>query len=283
MLMKKSNNFIFKINNKRKECHNMKCKFRNKTFIKTALFCFIFSETSCSPYWNPDPMRPEHLSAVLEAGTLCQSIQHSRHASEFIRQQMQIFVTNSPAFNKRTHHHPIVNQPHKEPDGVDEKDAHCPVHTKVKGKKFLSIYNLEKIKHVNTDGRVQDIYYEYLTIASNYFYKLEHSQLPAHHHKKTTPTISKPQPQTPLDLWMSEQIYYPMEAARSGIEGYTTMKIWIGPQGKIQSVRFSKSSGSILLDNAAMGMFVGKTVPNLSHSKKTKKITETIKYILVHN
>lgn len=280
--MKKSNNFIFKINNKCKECHNMKCKFRNKTFIKTALFCFIFSETSCSPYWNPDPMRPEHLSAVLEAGTLCQSIQHSRHASEFIRQQMQILVTNSPAY-KRTHHHPIVNQPRKKPDGVQEKDAVCPVHTKVKGEKLVNIYTLEKIKHVTADGTVQDIYYENLGIISNNFDKLGYPQLPSHHHKKTTPTISKPQLQTPLDLWMSEQTYYPMEAARSGIEGYTTMKIWIGPQGKIQSVRFSKSSGSILLDNAAMGMFVGKTVPNLSHSKKAKKITVTIKYILVQN
>lgn len=225
------------------------------------LSLLIFSSflTGCSHYRNPDPMRPAHLAAVMDSGTLCPSVQHSRHASKLVAHTLRDIIRNSPPYRQAHHLPPVIPHPAQN-DGSVKKELYCPLSPLFRHEKWKIIYVLQKVAHEPKPGWVSYSYKEGMEISTMIWDRYGYNQEPVHAHKKINPAPHATTRVTPLDLWIQQHLSYPAAASSAGIDGYTTVRVRITRLGKVRSVRFVKSSGSILLDNATMNMFMGQTL-----------------------
>lgn len=81
----------------------------------------------------------------------------------------------------------------------------------------------------------------------------------AHHlpRQHQVPTAARPPaapaytPPRPGADWPAISAYYPAAAPRLGIEGTARVQVCIGPSGRVTSTSISRSSGSLMLDQAA--------------------------------
>lgn len=64
-------------------------------------------------------------------------------------------------------------------------------------------------------------------------------------------------------LWVEEHKYYPTQAAQMGQQGSVTVRVVVGPDGRVRSVALMEGSGSPFLDLALQGMFRGAQLPAL--------------------
>lgn len=249
-----------------------------KNYYTLSLLVFSSFLTDCSHYWTPDPMRPTHLATVVDSdATLCLSVKHSRHASKLVRHTLKQVITDSPPY-RQAHHLPPVIPHHAHNEGRVEKDAFCPLSPVFRHEKWKIVYILKKVAHEPRPGWVSYSYKENVDISAAIFDKYGYNQEPARPHKKSMPAPPVIKRPTPIDLWIQRHLSYPQAASSAGIEGYTTVRVWIMPQGKVRSVRFIKSSGNILLDNATMNMFTGERLPVNRHGKMVNHIDFTVHY-----
>lgn len=67
--------------------------------------------------------------------------------------------------------------------------------------------------------------------------------------------------QAALDSWLAARKRYPERARQRGDEGTVGVRFTVDPTGRVLDVAIPRSSGSILLDNAARDMLAGQRVP----------------------
>jgi protein TonB len=64
-----------------------------------------------------------------------------------------------------------------------------------------------------------------------------------------------------LAAWLRAHRTYPEEARRAGTEGRVVIHFSIGPDGRVREVSLVTSSGAAMLDDAALAMLRGATLP----------------------
>lgn len=75
-------------------------------------------------------------------------------------------------------------------------------------------------------------------------------QVPTASARPAAPAYTPPRPGAD---WPAASAYYPAAALRLGIEGTALVRVCIGPHGHVLSASISRSSGSPILDRAAVG------------------------------
>lgn len=63
---------------------------------------------------------------------------------------------------------------------------------------------------------------------------------------------STPAPESPPRQISSSTFYYPEELWDSGVEGETTLRVYVAPQGRVDTARVERSSGYPAFDSAAI-------------------------------
>jgi protein TonB len=63
---------------------------------------------------------------------------------------------------------------------------------------------------------------------------------------------STPVPESPPRQISSSTFYYPEELWDSGVEGETTLRVYVAAQGRVDTARVERSSGYPAFDSAAM-------------------------------
>ncbi|PYD66592.1 energy transducer TonB [Komagataeibacter nataicola] len=253
---------------------------------KISLLIFSASLTACSHYLKPDPMRQENLENVLNSKKICRDIPHSRIASRFIFDAINSTIKNSPDY-KQAHGQHTVSY-HNEPQpSVVTQEVRCPLVTRFRFDHRPKKYTAD-IQYVLTKTVVQGKMGPRTVIAPSILFNK--TFMHQYGYDRIVPQSDvKPPPSDPahdygrqLDLWIRGHMIYPEAAQKAGIHGYTTVTVLINRQGKVLSIRFVKSSGSVLLDNATMSMFIGKTLPGNPPLKGAVfHIDLTINYTLV--
>ena len=232
-----------------------------KKYYTLSPLVFSFFLTGCSHYWTPDPMRPAHLATVLRSGSLCHSIEHSRHASELLTASINKGITKSPTY---MHDHNLPPGTYNGPPVTDnvQKEKRCTLVVTFNNEDIKVQYSLQKVAHTNENGSLTYSYPETILFHNDFMKKYGYD------HAAIEPDQQAGAPDRPtsengdrISLWIRQHMVYPPDARQAGIEGYTAVKFRLSRQGDIRSLRFIKSSGNILLDNATMNMFRGKQIP----------------------
>ncbi|MCP9320154.1 TonB family protein [Acetobacter persici] len=148
--------------------------------------------------------------------------------------------------------------------------------TRFKNEDWDIRYGLHKVVETDSTGRTSLHYLEDITFGPG----------PRRKYGYTHAIIRRTPPLTNayrINEWIKRTMAYPEAATKSGIEGYTHVRVWLTSQGRVTSVRFVNSSGNILLDNRSMEMFIGQTLPVNPLQKMPHFIDVTIHYHLIRS
>ncbi|WP_167400878.1 energy transducer TonB [Komagataeibacter sucrofermentans] len=259
---------------------NMATTLEKKIYHNSSILLLLYFLAGCSHYRTPDPMRPAHLATVLRSDSLCRSIEHSRHASELLAASINKGITKSPTY---MHDHNLPPGTYNRPSVTAnvQKEKRCKLVVTFKNEDIKVQYSLQKVAHTNENGSLTYSYPETILFHDDFMKKYGYD------HAVMEPDQQAGAPDRPtsengdrISLWIRQHMVYPPEARQAGIEGYTAVKFWLSRQGDIRSLRFIKSSGNILLDNATMNMFMGKKIPVDPRQKIPSPLNIKINYYL---
>ena len=79
-----------------------------------------------------------------------------------------------------------------------------------------------------------------------------------------------------LAAWVQSRKRYPDEARRQGAEGQVSVRFTVGRDGQVLEAQLVRSSGSDLLDQAALSMFRGGRAPPFPADMAQPQVTTTV-------
>jgi protein TonB len=82
--------------------------------------------------------------------------------------------------------------------------------------------------------------------------------------------------QSLLAAWIQARRHYPAQARQRGVEGSVELRVVIAHDGHVLKAQVAQSSGSDLLDQAALAMFDGADAPPFPGEMAAPQITITL-------